>query len=41
MFENYTTNMPLTFLLGFYIGEIVKRWWIQFEYVVFPDDFVS
>ena len=41
MFDYYTSIMPLTFLLGFYIGEIVKRWWIQFEFVVFPDDFMS
>jgi hypothetical protein len=41
-FDNYLTLIPLTFLLGFYIGEIVKRWWSQFfEFIVWPDDLVG
>jgi hypothetical protein len=42
-FEHYTalTYQTLSWLLGFYIGEIVKRWWTQFELIVCPDEFVS
>jgi hypothetical protein len=34
-------HFPPTLRLGFYIGEIVKRWWAQFEFVVWPDDLVG
>ncbi len=40
-FHDYTRNIPLTFLLGFYISAIVKRWWDQFELVAWPDDLLS
>ncbi len=26
----YVKQIPLTFLLGFYVGILVKRWWEQF-----------
>lgn len=31
MCNEYTKNIPLQFLLGFYVGLVVKRWWEQFE----------
>ena len=40
-FDNYVTLMPLTFLLGFYIIEIVKRWGQQSECIVWPDELVD
>uniref|UniRef100_A0A914UVE2 Bestrophin homolog n=1 Tax=Plectus sambesii TaxID=2011161 RepID=A0A914UVE2_9BILA len=41
MFDDYIKQIPLTFLLGFYVSTIVKRWWTQFEYIVWPDDIVT
>lgn len=41
MFDEYTKQIPLTFLLGFYISSIVTRWWTQFENVAWPDDLLS
>jgi hypothetical protein len=41
MFDEYTKQIPLTFLLGFYITSIVTRWWGQFEQVAWPDDLLS
>ena len=38
LFNDYTKQIPLTFLLGFYVALIVKRWWEQFECVAWPDD---
>lgn len=29
LFDEYTRKMPVEFLLGFYVGQIVKRWWEQ------------
>ncbi|GMR49640.1 hypothetical protein PMAYCL1PPCAC_19835 [Pristionchus mayeri] len=30
MFENFSKQIPLTFLLGFYVSNVVSRWWSQF-----------
>ncbi len=39
--NDHGRNIPLTFLLGFYIALIIKRWWVQFERVTWPDDVIS
>ncbi len=41
IFHSQGRNIPLTFLLGFYIALIIKRWWAQFECVTWPDDIMS
>ena len=30
--------MPLTFLLGFYVSMVVKRWWEQYVKLPWPDE---
>ena len=30
--------MPLTFLLGFYVSLVVRRWWEQYCKLPWPDD---
>jgi len=37
-FDEFTKRIPLTFLLGFYVAAVVKRWWEQFEHIAWPDD---
>ncbi|VDK45866.1 unnamed protein product [Cylicostephanus goldi] len=41
LFNEYTKNIPLTFLLGFYVANIVSRWWRQFECLSWPEDLLS
>jgi len=31
------TGLPLTFLLGFYVSLVVKRWWEQYCFLPWPD----
>ena len=31
-------NFPLTFILGFYVSLVVKRWWDQYIQLPWPDD---
>ena len=31
----------MTFLLGFYVSNIVKRWWDQYKTLPWPDTFVA
>jgi len=31
------TGLPLTFLLGFYVSLVVKRWWDQYCFLPWPD----
>ena len=31
-------QMPLTFLLGFYVSLVVKRWWEQYVKLPWPDE---
>jgi len=38
IFDSFTTKVPLQFLLGFYVGQIVTRWWAQVQMVPWPDD---
>ncbi|KAK6747472.1 hypothetical protein RB195_000583 [Necator americanus] len=41
MFDGYTKLIPLTFLLGFYVSNVVSRWWRQFECLSWPEDILS
>ncbi|VDN03125.1 unnamed protein product [Thelazia callipaeda] len=41
MFDQYTKLIPLTFLLGFYVSNVVIRWWKQFECLPWPEDLLS
>ncbi|VDL74400.1 unnamed protein product [Nippostrongylus brasiliensis] len=41
MFKGYTALIPLTFLLGFYVSEVISRWWQQFEVLPWPEDMLS
>jgi hypothetical protein len=38
LFDSFTGKIPLQFLLGFYVGQIVSRWWAQVQAVPWPDD---
>lgn len=29
LFDSYTKRIPLEFLLGFYVSQVVSRWWSQ------------
>ncbi|VDK87816.1 unnamed protein product [Onchocerca ochengi] len=40
-FDQYTKMIPLTFLLGFYVSNVVIRWWRQFECIPWPEDLLS
>ncbi|CAD6195118.1 unnamed protein product [Caenorhabditis auriculariae] len=40
-FNEYTKLIPLTFLLGFYVSNVVSRWWCQFECLSWPEDVLS
>lgn len=35
--ETYVPLIPLSFVLGFYVQQVVNRWQLQFETVPFPD----
>ena len=37
MFDSYSKSEYITFILGFYIGKIVERWWEQFQKVPWTD----
>merc|ERR1719481_1831261 len=34
-------QLPLTFLLGFYVSLVVKRWWEQYVKLPWPDEVAS
>lgn len=37
LFNDYTHEIPLTFLLGFYVAMIIRRWWEQCQWISWPD----
>ncbi|CAJ0572790.1 unnamed protein product, partial [Mesorhabditis spiculigera] len=41
MFYEYTHAIPLTFLLGFYVHNVVDRWWHQFKSLRWPEDIMA
>jgi hypothetical protein len=36
-YRGQLTSIPLTFVLGFYVSLIVKRWWVQYSLLPWPD----
>ena len=36
--RNQSTGVPITFLLGFYVSLVVRRWWEQYCKLPWPDD---
>jgi len=36
-FNNYTTLIPVAFVLGFYVSLVVGRWWDQYQTIPWPD----
>ena len=40
LFNEWTNEIPLTFLLGFYVAMIVRRWWEQCNLISWPDSFL-
>ena len=37
--SNNLSNIPLTFMLGFYVSLVVDRWWRQYKLLPWPDSF--
>ena len=37
--SNNLSNIPLTFMLGFYVSLVVDRWWKQYQLLPWPDSF--
>ena len=35
--QNFSPGLPITFLLGFYVSLVVKRWWEQYSKLPWPD----
>lgn len=40
MFYDFCDKLPLVFILGFYVGQVVTRWWSQVNSIAWPDDIV-
>jgi hypothetical protein len=40
MFDGFCSSLPLVFILGFYVGQVVTRWWNQVMSIPWPDDCV-
>lgn len=39
-FDTFCNSLPLVFILGFYVGQVVSRWWSQIMAIPWPDDSV-
>ena len=35
--DRFSSAIPITFIIGFYISVVVKRWWDQFMSLPYPD----
>jgi len=35
--DKYEHLFPLQFILGFYVTQVIARWWLQFDAIVWPD----
>ena len=35
--ERFSNSLPITFLIGLYVSQVVDRWWSQFMLLPFPD----
>uniref|UniRef100_A0A0K0E4U6 Bestrophin homolog n=1 Tax=Strongyloides stercoralis TaxID=6248 RepID=A0A0K0E4U6_STRER len=38
LFDEFLHEIPLTFLLGFYVQMVVRRWWEQCQLISWPDE---
>ena len=38
--KQFTSYIPLSFVLGFYVSMIVSRWWKQFQNFPWPDRYI-
>ena len=36
-FDAFLTQVPLSFVLGFYVSYVANRWWQQFLAIPWPD----
>ena len=36
--DRFRTSIPITFLIGFYVTQVVSRWWDQFMSLPHPDN---
>ncbi|XP_012525872.1 uncharacterized protein LOC105830813 [Monomorium pharaonis] len=37
-FDNSSESIPMSFVLGFYVSLVVKRWWEQYKLLPWPDN---
>ncbi|CAL4069019.1 unnamed protein product [Meganyctiphanes norvegica] len=37
-FHQFAKTLPLSWILGFYVGIVINRWWAQFKSIPWPDD---
>ncbi|KAK0156954.1 hypothetical protein PV327_011499, partial [Microctonus hyperodae] len=37
-FGNSSESIPMSFVLGFYVSLVVKRWWDQYKLLPWPDN---
>ncbi|KAI4478745.1 hypothetical protein M0804_011773 [Polistes exclamans] len=37
-FGNSSESIPMSFVLGFYVSLVVKRWWEQYKLLPWPDN---
>ena len=35
--KKFNTVLPISFLVGFYVSNVVSRWWQQFQCLPWPD----
>lgn len=36
--DTYGTLIPLSFVLGFFVNNVMTRWWNQYQSIPFPDN---
>lgn len=41
LFAEFTTELPIEFMLGFYVAQVLTRWWTQILLVPWPDEAMS
>lgn len=38
IFDSYTNELPIEFMLSFYVSQIITRWWSQTQTMPWPDE---
>lgn len=41
LFSEFVGELPIEFMLGFYVAQIINRWWTQVLLVPWPDEVMS